>query len=73
MRDKLRDDHGILAVEMEGSGVADATWAQGVGGYLLIRGTCDYCDEHKNNLWQGSAAVAAAAYARALIQVLPAP
>jgi nucleoside phosphorylase len=72
IRDKLRDELQIVAVEMEGSGIADAGWASGIGGYLLIRGACDYCDEHKNDLWQGYAAVAAAAYARALIQMLPA-
>jgi nucleoside phosphorylase len=30
---------------------------------LAIRGICDYCDSHKNKLWQGYAALAAAAYA----------
>jgi len=53
-------------VEMEGSGIADATWNAGQH-YLIIRGICDYCDENKNDLWQGYAAVAAAAYTRALI------
>lgn len=73
VRDALRDDLGIIAVEMEGSGIADASWAYGIGGYLLIRGACDYCDKYKNDLWQGYAAAVAAAYARALIEVLPGP
>jgi nucleoside phosphorylase len=71
IRDKIRDELGVIAVEMEGSGIADAGWAAGIDGYLIIRGTCDYCDEYKNDIWQGYAAAVAAAYARALIEVLP--
>jgi nucleoside phosphorylase len=70
LRDMLRDNFGVCAIEMEGSGIADGTWSHGVQ-YILIRGICDYCDNHKNDLWQGYAAVAAAAYARALLEILP--
>jgi hypothetical protein len=45
----------------------------GQAGYLLVRGICDYCDNGKNDIWQGYAAIAAAAYTRALIEHLPAP
>ncbi|KAB8253481.1 P-loop containing nucleoside triphosphate hydrolase protein, partial [Aspergillus pseudonomiae] len=38
---------------------------------LAIRGICDYCDSHKNKQWQGYAALAAAAYAKALLSVVP--
>ncbi|QFY41449.1 hypothetical protein F6R98_01435 [Candidatus Methylospira mobilis] len=69
-RDNLRDLLGIQAIEMEGSGTADATWNAGRE-YIVIRGICDYCDEHKNNNWQYYAALVAAAYARALIENLP--
>lgn len=69
LRDQLRKDCGVVAVEMEGSGVADAAWGMGQQ-YLIVRGICDYCDENKNDLWQGYAAVAAASYARALISSL---
>ena len=55
-----------MAVEMEGSGIADAAWVAGQH-YLVIRGICDYCDDKKNDAWQGYAAVAAAAYARVVI------
>jgi nucleoside phosphorylase len=65
-RDYLGSAFGVKAIEMEGSGVADATWSDGAG-YLVVRGICDYCDPSKGDLWQGSAAVAAAAYVRALI------
>jgi hypothetical protein len=56
---------------MEGSGIAATTWVSGKAGYLLIRGICDYCDSHKNDVWQGYAAAVAAAYARALIESIP--
>jgi nucleoside phosphorylase len=35
-RDRLRDKFGIRAVEMEASGIADATWTHGVG-FIAIR------------------------------------
>lgn len=69
-RDSLRDEFNIRAIEMEGSGIADGTW-EAKQGYILIRGICDYCDSHKNDAWQGYAAVAAAAYARSLLESIP--
>ncbi|KAI8301199.1 ankyrin repeat protein [Colletotrichum sp. SAR11_240] len=38
---------------------------------LVIRGICDYADSHKNEQWQGYAAMAAAAYAKELTDQLP--
>ncbi len=70
-RDDLRDRFGAKAVEMEGSGVADAA-REGQVDYLVIRGTCDYCNSNKNDSWQKYAAVVAAAYARVLISSIPA-
>ena len=69
-RDALKSTYGVLAVEMEASGIADATWNHEVG-YLVVRGICDYCDTHKNDLWQEYAALVAAAYTRSLIEMLP--
>jgi nucleoside phosphorylase len=69
-REDLRSRFGAKAVEMEGSGIADAAW-DGQVGYLIIRGTCDYCNRNKNDAWQKYAAVIAAAYARALIASMP--
>ena len=60
----------VYAVEMEASGIADTTWEMGTG-YIVIRGICDYCDEYKNDDWQEYAALAAASYARDLIENLP--
>ena len=69
-RDALRDQFGARAVEMEGSGIADATWTHGIG-YLVVRGICDYCDATKNDTWQMYAAMAAAAYVLALLEAMP--
>jgi nucleoside phosphorylase len=33
----------------------------------VIRGVCDYGDEHKNKIWQPYAAAMAAAYAKAVL------
>lgn len=38
-RDELRDKFKVKAAEMESSGIADATWGAGRGGYLVIRGS----------------------------------
>lgn len=69
-RDRLYREYGIRAVEMEGSGVADAIWIMRKD-YLVVRGICDFADQAKNDRWQGYAAVAAAAYTRGLLEKLP--
>ncbi|MEP7125077.1 MAG: hypothetical protein ABJE95_29375 [Byssovorax sp.] len=66
-RDRLREQHGVKAVEMEASGIADATWMQRAG-YLAVRGICDYCDKYQNDDWHRYAALVAAAYARSVIE-----
>ncbi len=68
-RDALRDRFGIRAVEMEGSGVADASWVAEVG-YLVVRGTCDYCNSTKNDNYHYYAALIAASYACTVIEYL---
>lgn len=68
-RDVLRDTFDIRAIEMESSGIADASFESKVG-YLCIRGTCDYCDGNKNDVWQGYAAAVSAAYMAALLRQL---
>lgn len=70
-RDQLQDRFGVKAVEMEGSGIADAAWTVEVQ-YLVVRGVCDYCDRNKGDDWQLYAAVVAAAYTRALLEATPA-
>jgi len=60
-RDSVAGLFDLLAFEMEGSGIADATWSEGVG-YLIIRGIVDYSDATKNDAWHDYAAHSAAAY-----------
>ncbi|KNG79981.1 kinesin light chain 1 and, partial [Aspergillus nomiae NRRL 13137] len=64
-RDSIAQDLDILCFEMEAAGLMDELPS------LAIRGICDYCDSHKNKQWQGYAALAAAAYAKALLSVVP--
>ena len=64
-RDALRDDQRILAIEMEGSGIADGAWTSGAG-YMIVRGICDYADQFKRDVWQMYAASVAASFARHL-------
>ncbi|MBK8964253.1 MAG: hypothetical protein IPM75_14625 [Candidatus Competibacteraceae bacterium] len=56
LRNELRDRHGVRAIEMEGSGTADAAWSAGRD-YLVVRGICDYCDDYKNDLWHAYAGI----------------
>jgi nucleoside phosphorylase len=70
-RNLLRERFSVKAVEMEASGISDAAWHDDLAGYLVIRGTCDYCNEDKNDLWQRYAALIAAAYTRCVIEIIP--
>jgi nucleoside phosphorylase len=70
LRDTLRDRFNVRAIEMEGSGVENATWAADKRA-LIVRSACDYCDSHKNKVWQPYAAVSAAAFTRAMIETIP--
>ncbi|PKY04536.1 hypothetical protein P168DRAFT_253741, partial [Aspergillus campestris IBT 28561] len=65
-RDQIAQRLNALCFEMEAAGIMNHLPC------LVIRGICDYCDSHKNKQWQGYAALAAAAYAKQLLSVLPA-
>lgn len=60
-RNELRDRYNIIGLEMEAAGMMNRL---PVG---VIRGVCDYGDEHKNKAWQPYAAAMAAAYAKAVL------
>ena len=64
-RERLREDLGIICVEMEAAGLMDAFPC------LVVRGICDYADSHKNKRWQPYAAATAAAFAKELLLVVP--
>jgi hypothetical protein len=63
-RNELRDKFNIIGLEMEAAGTMNRI---PVG---VIRGVCDYGDEHKNKDWQPYAAAMAAAYAKAVLAEL---
>ncbi|KAL2202471.1 hypothetical protein CC79DRAFT_1313249 [Sarocladium strictum] len=65
LRDELVAEKDVLCFEMEAAGLMDHFKC------LVIRGVCDYCDTHKNNDWQGYAAMVAAAYAKDLLGRIP--
>ncbi|KAK1837667.1 TPR domain protein (kinesin light chain), partial [Colletotrichum chrysophilum] len=65
-RNELRDMYNVIGLEMEAAGTMNRI---PVG---VIRGVCDYGDEHKNKEWQPYAAAMAAAYAKAVLsEILP--
>ena len=66
MRDELAREKGILCFEMEAAGLMNNFPC------LVIRGISDYSDTHKNDDWQGYAAMTAAAYAKDVLrQICP--
>jgi len=64
-RNKLRDEFGLLCVEMEAAGLMEAFPS------LVIRGISAYADSHKSKRWQPYAAATAAAYAKELLLQIP--
>jgi nucleoside phosphorylase len=60
-RDRWGEEHNVLCFEMEAAGIMNTLPS------LIIRGICDYCDSHKNKLWQKYAAASAAAFAKLLL------
>ncbi|CAJ0552603.1 Ff.00g006810.m01.CDS01 [Fusarium sp. VM40] len=65
-RDRLARELDIICFEMEAAGLMDVLPC------LPIRGIYDYSDSHKAKEWQRYAAAVAAAYARELLETLPA-
>lgn len=64
-RDMLARENDVLCFEMEAAGLINHFPC------LVIRGICDYSDSHKNEEWQGYAAMAAAAYTKDLLHRIP--
>lgn len=61
-----RDLGGALCFEMEAAGLMNEFPC------IVIRGICDYADSHKNKQWQEHAAATAAAFAKELLNFIPA-
>ncbi len=67
IRNILRDEHGVKAIEMESSGVADGTWSCSKD-YFVVRGIVDYCNDDKSDKWHQYSAISAAAFTKWLIE-----
>jgi nucleoside phosphorylase len=65
-RERLRRKTKALCVEMEAAGLMVDFPC------IVVRGICDYADSHKNDQWQGYAALAAASYVKELLSYVPA-
>ncbi|KAI0446128.1 ankyrin repeat protein [Xylaria telfairii] len=61
IRARLSEEKDVLCFEMEAAGLMNQL------PFLVVRGICDYSDTHKNLIWQGYAAMTAAAYTRDLL------
>ncbi|KAI3336945.1 hypothetical protein HD806DRAFT_23229 [Xylariaceae sp. AK1471] len=64
MRDKLGAEKDVLCFEMEAAGLMNHFPC------IVMRGICDYADTHKNEAWQGYAAMTAAVYAKDLLRLI---
>ncbi|KAJ5935168.1 hypothetical protein N7466_004715 [Penicillium verhagenii] len=62
IRDRLAAEKNVLCFEMEAAGLMNQFPC------LVIRGICDYSDSHKNKVWQGYAAMVAAAFAKDILR-----
>jgi nucleoside phosphorylase len=69
-RDELAAAYDVLAIEMEGKGLGNTGLYEGVE-WFTVRGISDYGDCHATATWRSYAAMAAAAYVRALLAVTP--
>ncbi|KAL5084168.1 hypothetical protein Trisim1_012244 [Trichoderma cf. simile WF8] len=65
LRDRLAVKNSVLCFDTEAAGLMNHFPC------LIIRGICDYSDSHKNAVWHGYAAMAAAAYAKDLLIRIP--
>ncbi|KAF9630029.1 nacht and ankyrin domain protein [Lasiodiplodia theobromae] len=65
-RDEIlkRLDDKCICFEMEAAGLMNNFPC------LVIRGICDYADEHKNDRWQNYAAATAAAFTKELLEIM---
>lgn len=66
-RDVLADRYELLAFEMEGAGIGNGSFLNGLD-WFMVRGVSDYGDGHASMQWRRYAALAAACYVRALFE-----
>jgi len=68
LRDQLAAEHHLRAFEMEGAGVGTSAFLNNRD-WFMVRGISDYADRGFGTDWRNYAALAAAAYVRALLGV----
>lgn len=68
-RNRLARRYRLIGLDMEGDGVSDGAYLQGVD-WFMVRGVSDY-GSRKNDAWQRYAALAAAAYVYVLLGYTP--
>jgi nucleoside phosphorylase len=66
-RDVLAARYGLLAFEMEGAGIGNGSFLNGLG-WFMVRGISDYGDGYASTQWRRYASVVAAAYVRSLFE-----
>jgi nucleoside phosphorylase len=66
IRDALAAKYDLRALEMEGKGIGNSAFLNGLE-WFVVRGISDHGDRSTGSLWRPYAALAAAAYVRALM------
>ncbi|KAJ5918364.1 hypothetical protein N7454_010739 [Penicillium verhagenii] len=61
-RDKIAEEEGVFAFEMEGAGVCNNL------PFIVVKGVCDYADSHKDKHWQKYTSGRAAACMKSLLE-----
>jgi nucleoside phosphorylase len=69
-RDALAARHGLLAFEMEGAGIGNGSFLNGLD-WFMVRGISDYGDGHAMTQWRRYASLVAARYVRSLFGATP--
>ncbi|XP_074658001.1 uncharacterized protein LOC141910980 isoform X2 [Tubulanus polymorphus] len=71
LRDQFADICGVIAFDYEFDSVLKSLEGNRNDSFILIRGAADYADGSKMKEWQPYAALAAAAYMKAVVMALP--
>lgn len=66
VRDALAADYDVRALEMEGKGIGNSAFLNGLE-WFVVRGVSDHGDHATNGTWRCHASLVAAAYTRALL------
>ncbi|KAJ0374555.1 hypothetical protein COL26b_007171 [Colletotrichum chrysophilum] len=64
-RDRIAEEHDLIAFEMEGAGIWDQFPC------IVVKAVCDYADSHKNKKYQAFAAARAASATKAILGTFP--